>query len=516
MARRSSWDEFAKGFGLGQRMVEQWNDTQLRDELRDAGKTDEIQYDRYTPEQAAQIEANAKAGVENPYEGLTPAAKRFSFAGVDRDKAFSDVEKDGLRAASMASVYDKHGRPEQAMQMRSLARQMNRDARQDAYEAAEEAVWKKGLPESDDELIKLGVEQYGKNMGVGGIGKNKDATLDVVPMESGNYRITQYSGDTAVGAKDMSREELISAAKDYLQKNQLLELARANPQRWMPTAIQVAQTDRQFANTLNQQEWARKHAEAVLGESRTQHEWQRKHANEQITLQQAEIGERRAERKARESERRDARKASAEKELRERMEKGGAAVQKFAMENIPELWSADSDGKQRVDEKAAREFNDFIQRTGGIKTTTPEGKDVQVPWDQAMAANPAATKAALRNQFALYYLNSARSKAMGQTFPDTDVKAVRDSRDSDWGIGQKSGLGLGAGLNKSIFGGKVIELKDGTVLDYEATMKSPYGPMVLSYLKANGLLSDDEINKPSLKNAQSGYVPLPGEMSFVR
>lgn len=506
--RRSGWDEFAKGFGLGQQMVEKWNDTQLKNDLTEAGKTDEIQYDQYTPEQAAQIEANAAAGKENPYEGLSPAAKRYSFAGTDRDKAFTDIEKDGLRATQLARVYDKHGKTDLAMQMRSMGRQMEKENRELQTQRRVDDIIAKDFPSNEDELVSMAIDQWGKDMGVGGMGKNAGTTLESVPMLNGSYRVTAFDKDgNATGFKELTRQELLGKARDYLENNRLLELSRADPKNYLPLAINKAHQDRSFAFQLNESLRQQGNADRTFAEGQRQFgltlEQRDKHHREDIGVRKDDIAERRKEREA-------AREAAAAKELRERLEKGGDKVQKFAMDSIPELWSTDSDGKQRVDEKASREFNDFIQRTGGIQVG-----DKKVPWDAAMAQAPAETKAALRNQFALYYLNSARNRATGQQHPDTDVKGVRDSRDSDWGVGQKSGLGLAAGMGKSIFGGKVIELKDGSVLDYEEMMKSTYGPMILSYLKANGLLEEEQ-RKPGMGAAQTRYLPLPGEMNFVR
>lgn len=82
---------------------------------------DSSQYDQYSPEQAAQIQKNAEAGMKNPYEGLTPDTKRYSYGSYDGTSAPTEQQMLGLRTAKLANIASKYGDHEGAMRMRKEA-----------------------------------------------------------------------------------------------------------------------------------------------------------------------------------------------------------------------------------------------------------------------------------------------------------------------------------------------------------------------------------------------------------
>lgn len=153
--RRGGWDEFARGVSLGSAMVEKYNDTQMKNEMREAANlpvTEQVS-DEATLSHFKQNYVPQEGGPATADEFI--AANPDTFNGLRGQKAGklvdgtlrSDIEIDGLRAGRMAAVYDKYGKTAEAMGMRRDARQAKREESEDAWNSKlrtrTEGEWKK-------------------------------------------------------------------------------------------------------------------------------------------------------------------------------------------------------------------------------------------------------------------------------------------------------------------------------------------------------------------------------------
>lgn len=244
MAKRGFWDSFARGYAMGDRMVKDWDAASLNRDLSAAAseKVEEL------PQYASADEFDTGGYV---------TGKQYSFDGKTYDKPVTDTQLDGLRASKMARVYDKHGKTDQAMRLRSQSRQAKEEDRTMQMRDAVDAE-RKRYQEALKDPRKFGIEAYKANEGVGGVGDHKDRSIDFVDMPNGMMRVTQYDKDNNVLVyKDLKPEQFDQVAKDFLFKNHILNLSAIDGDKWAPLAYQMAKDDKHMQMLLNDRDYKR-------------------------------------------------------------------------------------------------------------------------------------------------------------------------------------------------------------------------------------------------------------------
>lgn len=158
---RKGWLEFAQGYGLGQRMVNDYRDSQKKKEIKDVMSQTETP--AFTDEQDAERTAKANARDENgnpiynfsadeqgnisttlnqqavpgaapeAYEPVAVAKRGVSFLGKSYDAPLSDDQRSGAQTTALAGVLAKHGDLEGSMRLKRDAKRESQSDQQFAW-----------------------------------------------------------------------------------------------------------------------------------------------------------------------------------------------------------------------------------------------------------------------------------------------------------------------------------------------------------------------------------------------
>lgn len=225
------WSSFIQGYGLGQRMVEDYNKSQKKRELEEIAKAQEsdiTQTLEATPEQKARAEAETASiaaqdakdfGLEQPMD-FRPVSNQViqktgvSFLGKEYDKPLSDSEKDLKRQTAMAGIFEKYGDVEGGMRLRREAKTQQRDDQRFAWEQDRVTREKTEYDEkqADKTLLKTidtDVGEFVKKRTTAQDGTVRDLTPD------DTLAINQYRAAKLFGAGKIA--EASALAKDNLQ-----------------------------------------------------------------------------------------------------------------------------------------------------------------------------------------------------------------------------------------------------------------------------------------------------------